>query len=443
MSLLIRGSVFWGEFQVRGKRLRLSLETKVEGKVPKPLSEQGDRAFEQARAKAWVAHDELLKELTDPSRSVRRLEKIEEIVSGESTRVVAPNEMYALWLTAPRSKKLDSERHRSQVESLLGKFIDFLKRRHPAIRDIRQISFSIALEFTQDVPAAMTGGAYNNRLITLRAAYNAAAAHTRVRENPFKKIPKRDTDGERVVPPPYTPEELARILEKAAEDDLVGPVVTTAICTGMRRADCAHLRWEKVNLETGMINCAAHKTKSALMIPILPPLRKVLEKMPTRAAACFPASSALFTTNPDGLNLLLEKMLKLAGITVKSLVEADAKHRLRGRTDSGFHRFKATFVTLALTAGVSVELLQKIVGNKDLNVLLKHYHRPAAETLKHELSSKMPTVFGGRINSPSSWLHTLRAMLASADGSSWDATRTRALALMDAQMNLRLGPPES
>ena len=44
-----------------------------------------------------------------------------------------------------------------------------------------------------------------------------------------------------------------------------------------------------------------------------------------------------------------------------------------------FHSFRVTWVTLALTAGVPVELVQKVTGHKTVEVVLKHYFQPGRE----------------------------------------------------------------
>jgi hypothetical protein len=41
-----------------------------------------------------------------------------------------------------------------------------------------------------------------------------------------------------------------------------------------------------------------------------------------------------------------------------------------------FHSFRATWVTLALTAGVPLELVQKVTGHKTTDSVLKHYFQP-------------------------------------------------------------------
>lgn len=55
-----------------------------------------------------------------------------------------------------------------------------------------------------------------------------------------------------------------------------------------------------------------------------------------------------------------------------------------------FHSFRVTWVTLALTAGVPLELVQKVTGHKATEIVLKHYFQPGREDFRQALQSVMP-----------------------------------------------------
>lgn len=55
-----------------------------------------------------------------------------------------------------------------------------------------------------------------------------------------------------------------------------------------------------------------------------------------------------------------------------------------------FHSFRVTWVTLALTAGVPLELVQKVTGHKTTDVVLKHYFQPGQEDFRRTLQAAMP-----------------------------------------------------
>lgn len=55
-----------------------------------------------------------------------------------------------------------------------------------------------------------------------------------------------------------------------------------------------------------------------------------------------------------------------------------------------FHSLRVTWVTLALTAGVPLELVQKVTGHKTTNIVLKHYFQPGREAFRVALHEAMP-----------------------------------------------------
>jgi hypothetical protein len=57
-----------------------------------------------------------------------------------------------------------------------------------------------------------------------------------------------------------------------------------------------------------------------------------------------------------------------------------------------WHALRATFVTLALSAGVPVELVRRVTGHATVEVVLKHYFHPGREALRAALADAMPKV---------------------------------------------------
>ena len=237
---------------------------------------------------------------------------------------------------------------------------------------------------------------YNNLLGTLSAVFTAASARAGLAFNPFGKIPKKS--GKMVHRRPFPADELERILSAAKDDAVAGPVVITAVCTGMRRSDCANLQWRVVDLEKGEMSPVADKNGELLFIPILAPLRACLERLPRKGAYCFPAAAAMLSENPDGLTWRLMKILIKAGISPPK-EGVDLGKRLKKPSLDKFHALKTSFVTLALNAGISMEIVRKVVGNTVVEVVRKHYFRPSKDDIKAEFQAKFPEFLSPRAES--------------------------------------------
>ncbi|MGC3958049.1 MAG: site-specific integrase [Verrucomicrobiota bacterium] len=65
-----------------------------------------------------------------------------------------------------------------------------------------------------------------------------------------------------------------------------------------------------------------------------------------------------------------------------------------------FHSFRVTWVTLALTAGVPLELVQKVTGHKTTDIVLKHYFQPGREAFRQALQTAMPKLLTNGQKSP-------------------------------------------
>src|ERR1022692_2852755 len=71
-------------------------------------------------------------------------------------------------------------------------------------------------------------------------------------------------------------------------------------------------------------------------------------------------------------------------------LQVERKHGLRRASVRDFHSFCVTWVTLALTAGVPLELVQKVTGHKTTDIVLKHYFQPGREAFRSALNAAMP-----------------------------------------------------
>ena len=99
----------------------------------------------------------------------------------------------------------------------------------------------------------------------------------------------------------------------------------------------------------------------------------------------------------------IEDAIKLAFIRGKTrLSKKDAlqKERAEGKGERrasvrDFHSFRVTWITLALTAGVPLELVQRVTGHRTVDVVLKHYFRPGREDFKQRILAAMPRLLAG------------------------------------------------
>jgi integrase len=348
--------------------------------------------------------------------------------------------------------------------------------------------------------------------------------------NPFSDIPTKET--ETVFRKPYSPEELATILEAARTDEFIRPLIVTGMCTAMRRGDCCLLKWSDVNLGQLFITVKTSKTGQTVSIPIFPMLEEELQKRAKQSGVkregyIFPELAKKYLENPDGITWRVKKVLAeglgemaneagevkalpeisndeirkrgeahiatlpegnkrtrmatvfrlyMDGKNIK-LVLAEAnvskgsvsgylneieraigcrlvrgtshtktmkngklqdrmkdaglyverKHGLRRASVRDFHSFRVTWVTLALTAGVQLELVQKVTGHKTTDIVLKHYFQPGQEAFRKALQSAMPKLLMNGQKSPKD---EMQEILAQTSAKTWKKDKARLEKLM-------------
>ena len=81
-------------------------------------------------------------------------------------------------------------------------------------------------------------------------------------------------------------------------------------------------------------------------------------------------------------------------------IHVERKEGLRRASIRDFYSFRVTWVTLALTAGVPLELVQKVTGHKTAEIVLKHYFQPGREAFRQASQMAMPKLLTNGQRSP-------------------------------------------
>jgi integrase len=508
---------WYGRYEINGKLQYVNLGIKIAGVPPdsRSLRDVGDQIFERSRATAQAKLDGIIEEARSKTNTIRLVEKLYEIKTGEQIKCVTLDGLADEWGRIPR-KRQPNERYAAQCKSTINRFVLFIKSQHPKAKEIAHITRTMGRAFMEaETNRGVTAKTWNDTLKLLRATFKHLLPNGSI--NPFSKLPTLDT--ETVFRVPFTPEELKAIVEVARDDDFIRPIIVTGMCTAMRRGDCCLLKWEDVDLERQFITVKTAKTGQTVSIPIFPMLFKELVRCVSDGNQyVFPAQAAMYLENADGITWRVKKVLAAAlrepskeietlpevsdeearrrgqtyiagipniekrermriifdlymdrkptkeilagcdvskgsvsgylneieiaigcrivrgrseGISVTAMVKND-KQLLTSKREGGsrrasirdFHSFRVTWVTLALTAGVPLELVQKVTGHKTTDIVLKHYFQPGREEFRRALSSAMPTLLTTGRKTPREELQDLLA-----DTANWEKNKARIMEL--------------
>jgi integrase len=432
-----RSKWFYGRLELDGKPVFKNLNVRIEGKVPRSLKEEGDGAFERSRARAQVALDKLKAGLRDRSNSEELLQKILEIRTGSRMRSIPLDEMAIRWKALPRRRTL-ATRHAAQAVADIGRFTSFVARRYPAVTEMAAVTDSMAHDYISEVESRqLSPKRYNDILKLLRSCFGRLRKEAGIASNPFDDIPTKEP--ETIHRKPFTAEELTAILNAAKEAPDIYPLLVLAACTAMRLGDCARIDWKHIDLDGGFVDVKASKTKQLVTIPIFPLLRSVLDAQPKRKEGyVFPSLATQYQVAPDHLTDMARRVMEAVGFG-----DPDEKSAGGGATRGAFHQarehgvrrasirdiqsFRVTWVTLALNAGVPIDLVRKVTGHRTVDVVLTSYHQPGREDYRRELSSKLPLALtGGPATGPLP-LGTIKQRLLAMTAENWSALRDELL----------------
>ncbi len=126
------------------------------------------------------------------------------------------------------------------------------------------------------------------------------------------------------------------------------PIFVVAIETGLRKMDLLNLEWGQVDLDGGFIRLLMKKTKKWAVVPISAFCRAALEECRSRRVARYVFISHDGSRIPDiALRRSFLRAKRIAGVT----------RRFR------FHDLRHTAACTLASAGVSLQVIQKILGH--------------------------------------------------------------------------------
>jgi integrase len=155
-----------------------------------------------------------------------------------------------------------------------------------------------------------------------------------------------------------TDDQVERLLDAIEKDvnPYAGPIMLTALYTGMRKGDILRLEWRDIDFEHGFIHIREPKSGQDQKIPLNEAVKSVFEKLPPTHELIFPGTHGLRT----GLYHAIGKIKKKAGLP------ADFRplHGLR-------HHYASM---LASSGKVDMYVLQKLLTHKTPTMTQRYAH---------------------------------------------------------------------
>ncbi len=302
-----KGSKWWyGCYRADGKRKAVNLRVEVRGTPPAPDQEHGSVHFEKSRSEAEAAMQAHLHEMNGSRKTEDFAQAVYEARTGRRVDAYQLKDLSRLWEEKPRNKPV-GEKHRLKCTNYLEGFRAWCSEHFPRTTKLEHISPDIARAFLDWHEArGITARTWNFILGTMKAACRRGGCAA------FDEIPQKPLETVHRIP--FTPAELADVLDTARTDKLIYPLVVTAACTAMRKGDCCRLRWKDVDLLGGYITVKTSKTGRTVDIPLADLLKQEIEKQKRgKSEYVFPKLAKQYAANDILLTKRFKKILSDAG----------------------------------------------------------------------------------------------------------------------------------
>lgn len=291
-----------------------------------------------------------------------------------------------LSLAASWDKYLDSQKRPKSGEATLRqysfqwhKLVEWLTKKPAKATFVREVTPELAEGYVRYLEKVkkLSQGTVNKHIRLCRLVFRILGPAEKMEANPFADI-ATDTDVQQHR------KELS--LEKIGEicDAATGEMKTlifVGLYTGQRLGDCCLLTWEQVDLTRNIINVTPQKTAKRnhdpLIIPIHPAMRPLLEDTPPqkRSGYVLPGLAGLYLESRDKVTDLFQSLLKTCGVKVyrEGTGRGDGEKK-RAVLQYGFHSLRHSTVSLLAGSGVSMAVVQAIVGHRTVAVTQNYTH---------------------------------------------------------------------
>lgn len=321
MGLYRRGQVWWMSFTHRGKQVR------------KPTNVRDKRLAEKIYHKVMtqLAEGQWLDKLEGEDRTFKEL----------SDKYI--NEYAKL---NKRSWQKDQERLNNHLIPFFGELI---------VTEIspKAISAYKGLRYQKGISPSTI----NRELTIMKHMYSMAVREWEwCRDNPVKRVSmeKEGQPRDRWL----TYEEEKRLM--ATCPGWLQEIVTFALNTGMRQGEILSLRWQDVNLFSGIATLQETKNGERRSIPLN---RTVWEFLKSKSKVRYLASDYVFANDAgkkmDGGNLRTDFMKALKAAKVEGFC---------------FHDLRHTFATRLVQRGIDLYKVQKLLGHRDNKTTQRYAH---------------------------------------------------------------------
>ena len=250
-----------------------------------------------------------------------------------------------------------SEKTKLGYERMIRALSDWMKKH--GCRNVSDLTNEKALQLCKELQDNPRCGAatYNNRLSQYKLVWKTVARSYNVQADAWEGRGYMKAKDSRKKP--FTREELRKLLAAADEDMKL--LILIGAYTGMRKEDCATLKWEDVDMERKTLFVIPEKTKkhgNKVKLNIAPELYEALVEAKKKATGEY-----VNERNARGVKRIGERFGKLLDKCEIKRTEKDEKGRTR--SVKGFHSLRHFTASALYAAGMSKADVARVLADSE------------------------------------------------------------------------------
>lgn len=361
---------------VNGRKIYHDTGIEVKGK-------EGSRQYETLKRKAEQIEADLKSEVRRGKRCEEEAKKLADSFLG--TKFAGndhPLEDFARYISESNSEGVIYAK-----KKYIDKFAEFVA---PRISSLEEITFPIVQDYVNHLTALKYKKA--SIQVNLQAMSSTWANIFPGTVNPFKghriTTPKEDKLQSRI---PLTDEQVEILLARLKENDNpLYHLTLLALSTSARLGDCCNLRWENVDLENRTIKITTRKTCAEILIPVSDRLLDSLHELRGSSDSEYvnPKMKAQFDLRAKTITQRLKRHMSSAfSISLDSTFkERYGRHRA---SVYDFHCLRTTAISRMCRNGLSLDVISKVTGHRNLSVLKNHYNKTSALDFREQITKAL------------------------------------------------------
>ena len=274
------------------------------------------------------------------------------------------------------------------------RFLDWLNGR--SADQLFNIATADIVAFRAIEVARVNPSTVNHGIKVLRMIFEDAKRDGILADNPADGVkPVKRSHG--AARRPLTLPEIKRILAVANSE--WRSLILFGLYTGQRLGDLARLTWANVDLQIDELSLATSKTGRRQIIPIAPPLRRLIETLPAGDDPSQPLHPSAFNSVKKAqkvgtLSRQFYEIMVRAGLAAakkhRKSKDCDGRNGRRKMSEISFHSLRHTATSLMKNAGISSAIVQDIIGHESAAISDNYTH--IDERIKRTALASLPDI---------------------------------------------------